>query len=41
MTVSAGVAGRFAYYASEDLGVVAPRGWYCAGLYGSIGYFLW
>ena len=39
-TVAAGVAGSLAYYASEDLGVLAPRGWYCAGLYGSNGDIL-
>jgi hypothetical protein len=31
------VAGDLAYYASSDLGVFAPRGWHCFGLYGSRG----
>ena len=31
-------ANRFlAYYASTNLGVLAPRGWHCAGVYGSNG----
>jgi hypothetical protein len=29
-----------AYYASTDLGVLAPRGWHCFGLYGSDGSVL-
>jgi hypothetical protein len=29
-----------AYYASADLGVLAPRGWHCFGLYGSNGSIL-
>lgn len=34
------VAPRLAYYRSQDLGVVAPRGWHCFGLYGSNGSIL-
>jgi len=33
-------ASRLAYYASGDLGVLAPRGWHCFGLYGSNGSVL-
>jgi hypothetical protein len=29
-----------AYYASDDIGVLAPRGWYCLGLIGSTGSML-
>jgi hypothetical protein len=32
--VSDGVAGRLAYYASGNIGVLAPRGWSCLGLLG-------
>ena len=35
--VSASVAARLAYYASEHLGVLAPKGWHCFSLYGSNG----
>lgn len=35
-----GDAQRLAYYASEDLGVLAPRGWHCFGLSGSNGSIL-
>ncbi len=38
--VPATAAGRLAYYATEHLGVLAPRGWHCMGLYGSSGSFL-
>jgi hypothetical protein len=31
------VAPKLAYYASTHLGVLAPRGWHCFGLYGSSG----
>jgi hypothetical protein len=31
---------RLAYYRSEALGVVAPRGWHCFGMYGSNGAIL-
>lgn len=34
------VASRLAWYASDDLGVLAPRGWKCVGLYGSNGSIL-
>jgi hypothetical protein len=34
------VASRLAWYASSDLGVLAPRGWKCLGLYGSNGSML-
>lgn len=30
-------AGHLSYYASAGLGVLAPRGWHCLGLYGSGG----
>jgi hypothetical protein len=33
-------AAQLAYYASRDLGVLAPRGWHCIGLYGSNGAIL-
>jgi hypothetical protein len=33
-------AARLAWYASDDLGVLAPRGWKCQGLYGSNGAIL-
>ncbi len=33
----AAAADRLAYYASNDLWVLAPRGWHCFGLYGSNG----
>lgn len=33
-------ASRLAFYASGDLGVLAPRGWHCFGLYGSNGSIL-
>jgi hypothetical protein len=36
-TTPASAAGRLAYYASTDLGVLAPRGWHCFALYGSSG----
>jgi hypothetical protein len=36
-TVSGKAAGRLAYYAMGDLGVLAPLGWHCFGLYGSNG----
>jgi hypothetical protein len=38
--VSPAAAQRLAYYASGDLGVLAPRGWHCFGLYGSNGSIL-
>ena len=34
------LAGRLAYYSSGSLGVLAPRGWHCFGLYGSNGSLL-
>jgi hypothetical protein len=34
------LAGRLAFYQAEGLGVLAPRGWHCALLYGSSGSFL-
>jgi hypothetical protein len=33
-------ASTLAYYASNELGVLAPRGWHCFGLYGSNGSVL-
>lgn len=38
--VPAAAAAQLAYYASGDLGVLAPRGWHCFGLYGSNGSIL-
>ncbi len=35
--VPAAAVDRLGYYASVHLGVVAPRGWHCFGLYGSSG----
>lgn len=40
--ISADAASRLAYYKSEEgLGVLAPRGWHCLGVYGSNGYALY
>ena len=40
--ISADAASRLAYYKSEEgLGVLAPRGWHCFGVYGSNGYALY
>ena len=36
-SVSAAAAPQLAYYASRELGVLAPRGWHCLGLEGSNG----
>jgi len=33
-------AQKLAYYRSADIGVLAPRGWHCFGLYGSNGSML-
>jgi len=39
--LDASIAQRLAYYKAEDgPGVLAPRGWYCFGAYGSNGAFL-
>jgi hypothetical protein len=38
--VPAAAAAHLAYYASSDLGVLAPRGWHCLGLEGSNGSVL-
>jgi hypothetical protein len=38
--VPAAAAPQLAYYASNELGVLAPRGWHCIGLEGSDGSFL-
>jgi hypothetical protein len=38
--VANAAAASLAYYASGDLGVLAPRGWHCFGLYGSNGSIL-
>jgi hypothetical protein len=38
--VPARLRAQLAYYASGDLGVLAPRGWHCFGLYGSNGSIL-
>ena len=39
-TVPTAAASQLAYYASHDLGVLAPRGWHCLALYGSNGAIL-
>jgi hypothetical protein len=42
LPMAAEAAERFAYYKSEQgFGVLAPRGWYCFGVYGSSGYSLY
>lgn len=42
ITISPQLAQRVAYYkASDGLGVLAPRGWYCFGTYGSSGSSLY
>jgi hypothetical protein len=42
LPITAEVAGRLAYYqAKEGFGVLAPRGWYCFGTYGSNGETLY
>ena len=42
LAIPEGVAQKLAYYKSEQgLGVLAPRGWYCFGVYGSSGYALY
>ena len=38
--VPSAAAAQLAYYASAGLGVFAPRGWHCFGLYGSNGAIL-
>jgi hypothetical protein len=38
--VGRAAAASLAFYASGDLGVLAPRGWHCFGLYGSNGSIL-
>ena len=38
--VAPALAGRLAYYRSNALGALAPRGWHCFGLYGSNGAIL-
>jgi hypothetical protein len=38
--LDAATAEQLAYYASEDLAVLAPRGWHCFELYGSDGALL-
>jgi hypothetical protein len=39
-TLPQSLATKLAYYSSEDLGVLAPRGWHCFGLHGSNGSIL-
>jgi hypothetical protein len=40
--ITAEMAGRLAYYKAEKgSGVLAPRGWYCLGTYGSNGEALY
>jgi hypothetical protein len=39
--ISADSANHLAYYKSEQFGVLAPRGWFCFGVYGSNGYALY
>jgi len=42
VSITAAAAQRLAYYQAEDgLGVLAPRGWYCFGTYGSAGSTLY
>lgn len=42
LPIAAEAAQRLAYYKSEQgFGVLAPRGWYCFGVYGSNGYALY
>jgi hypothetical protein len=42
VSISADLANRLAYYKSEHgLGVLAPRGWFCFGVYGSNGSALY
>jgi len=42
LPVTVKVAQRLAYYKAEQgIGVLAPRGWYCFGVYGSNGYALY
>jgi len=42
LPIAVGAAQQLAYYKSESgPGVLAPRGWYCFGLYGSNGYSLY
>jgi hypothetical protein len=36
----AAIAAQLAFYASDDLATLAPRGWHCLGLQGSNGSFL-
>jgi len=37
VSIDAGAAQGLAYYAATSSGVLAPRGWFCFGLYGSSG----
>jgi hypothetical protein len=42
LPIATEAAQRLAYYKSEQgFGVLAPRGWYCFGVYGSSGYVLY
>ncbi|MGA3176757.1 MAG: hypothetical protein ABSE19_05370 [Candidatus Acidiferrum sp.] len=42
LPIAAEAAHRLAYYRAEQgFGVLAPRGWYCFGVYGSNGYALY
>jgi hypothetical protein len=42
LPISAPAARQLAYYKSEQgFGVLAPRGWFCFGVYGSSGYSLY
>jgi hypothetical protein len=42
LPISASAARQLAYYKSEQgFGVLAPRGWFCFGVYGSSGYSLY
>jgi hypothetical protein len=42
LPIAAEAAKQLAYYKSEQgFGVLAPRGWYCFGVYGSSGYALY
>ena len=41
VAIGTGEARKLAYYSSRYLGVLAPRGWYCFGTYGSNGETLY
>jgi hypothetical protein len=41
VSITLEAASQLAYYRSEQIGVLAPRGWYCFGTYGSNGVGLY